>query len=103
MSLDNVSPGLPAYDCYRQHYGSVLYQQTGRDTFSLNTLSNGVSIPVATVKGDSCQVLLGLSKCDHRPPVQAGLVSRVSVPREGLGSSVCGVSHTGQVRHSPQH
>ena len=40
--LGSSAPGPPGYECYGQHYGSVLHQQTGRDPFPLPVTSSTV-------------------------------------------------------------
>ena len=43
--LGSSAPGPQCNDCYGQHYGSVLYQQIGRDSFVFPNMEGLIPIP----------------------------------------------------------
>ena len=69
--LGSRDPGR--HDCYGQHYGSVLYQQAGRNSFPFPATSSSGTILMTSVPGHSYQghTHSGLSRCDSSPLVSA--------------------------------
>ena len=73
LALHHWDPEPPGHDCYGQQYGSVLYQQAGRNSFPFPATSISGIIPMTSVPGHSHQgqTHSGLSRCDSRPLVSA--------------------------------
>ena len=85
--------GPPGYDCYGQHYGSVLYQQTGRDLFPFSVTPNsGATIPVASYPGHSFQgqAHWGCPQYLGRPPIPAksNIIDRVGSPFQDRNTDI---------------
>ena len=63
-TLSYSALGSPGYDCYRQHYDSVLYQ-TGRDVFPFPITSSSTTISVASVSEHSNQGQIQCRLCQY--------------------------------------
>ena len=69
--------GPPSYDRYRQHYSSVLHQQTGRDPFPHPVTARSGSVPMATNIAIRARHILGclnvIAVRLSRPQQQSGV------------------------------
>ena len=102
-------PGPPCYDRYGHYNSSFLYQQTGRDPFSLPFTSGSRSLDLASSSGHTSQTQANtrLFECDRRPLISTLSANndRVESPSQGRNLNLrdLGSSNSRHVCHSPQH